>query len=257
MESSFTLFRVRGIAIGAHWTWLLVFAMVVWSLATALFPARYPDLDGSTYVVMALVAAVVLFGSVVLHELGHALRALEEGMPIKGITLWLFGGVAQLAGSPPSAGAEFRVAACGPVVSAVLAVVFGAAAGLAGWAGWPAAVQGTLEYLGWLNLALLGFNVVPALPLDGGRVLRAWLWQRQRSFTAATRSAARAGQAFAFVLIAVGLAGLFTGSGPGGIWSAFLGWFLLQAAQGEAAQATIREALGGLRVRDVMAPGAP
>ena len=252
MESTFTLLRVRGIAIGAHWSWLFVFALVVWSLATVVFPAEYHGLDGSIPVVMALVAAVVLFGSVILHELGHALRALEEGMPIKGITLWLFGGVAHLAGPPPSAGAEFRVAACGPVVSAGLAAGFGALGWLAAAAGGPAPVRVTLEYLAWINLVLLGFNLVPALPLDGGRVLRAWLWQRQQSFTAATRSAARAGKAFGYMLVAIGVTGVFTGTGGSGIWFVVVGWFLIQAAQGEATQALVRHALGDLRVRDVM-----
>lgn len=252
MEPSFTLLRVRGIAIGAHWSWLLVFAIVVWSLATVLFPATYPELDGSTHVVMALVASLVLFTSVLLHELGHALRALREGIPIRGITLWLFGGVAHLGGTPPSPGAEFRVAACGPLVSAGLAAAFFLAAWIGDSVGMPRAVQGTVDYLGRINLLLLAFNLVPALPLDGGRVLRAWLWHRRRSFTAATRSAAAAGKFFGFVLIAVGLVGLFSGGDTGGLWLAFLGWFLVQAASAEAAQALVRRALEGVRVGDVM-----
>ena len=252
MESSFTLLKVRGIAIGAHWSWLFVFAIVVWSLGTVLFPATYPGLDGSTHLIMALVAAVVLFTSVLLHELGHALRALSEGLPIKGITLWLFGGVAHLGGSPPSPGAEFRVAACGPAVSAALAVGFYMAAWIGDSMGWPGAIQGTVDYLGRINLLLLAFNLVPARPLDGGRVLRAWLWHRQRSFTAATRSAAAVGKLFGFVLMAIGLTGLLSGADAGGIWLAFLGWFLVQAASAEAAQAILRRALDGIRVGDVM-----
>ena len=254
MESSFTLLRVRGIAIGAHWSWLIVFAIVVWSLGTVLFPATYPELDGSTHLVMAMVAAIVLFTSVLLHELGHALRALSEGLPIKGITLWLFGGVAHLGGTPPSPGAEFRVAACGPAVSAALAAGFYVAAWIGDSMGWPGAIQGTVDYLGRINLLLLAFNLVPALPLDGGRVLRAWLWHRQRSFTAATRSAAAVGKVFGFVLVAVGLLGIWTGGGTGGIWLAFLGWFLVRAASSEATQAILRRALDGVRVGDVMDP---
>lgn len=252
MESSFTLLRVRGIAIGAHWSWLIVFAIVVWSLGTVLFPATYPDLDGSTHLIMAMVAAVVLFTSVLLHELGHALRALSEGLPIKGITLWLFGGVAHLGGTPPSPGAEFRVAACGPAVSAALAAGFYVAAWIGDSMGWPGAVQGTVDYLGRINLLLLAFNLVPALPLDGGRVLRAWLWHRQRSFAAATRSAAVVGKVFGFVLIAFGLMGIWTGGDTGGIWLALIGWFLVRAASAEATQAILRRALDGVRVGDVM-----
>lgn len=255
MESTFTLFKVRGIAIGLNWSWLLVFALVVWSLAQALFPATYPGLGGTTYLFMALVAAVAFFGSVLLHELGHALRAQREGMPIKGITLWLFGGVAHLAGSPPSAGAEFRVAIFGPVISALLAGGFIGAAWIGDQLNWPGPLQGVVDYLGRINLLVLAFNLIPALPLDGGRVLRSWLWRRQRSFTAATRSAARVGQAFGWMLVAIGVAGLLGGgSGFGGLWIAFIGWFLIQAARAERDQALARRALGGLRVGDLMRP---
>ncbi len=254
MESTFTLLRVRGIPIGVHWSWLLVFAIVVWSLATALFPVTYPGLDGSTYLVMAAVSAAVFFGSVLLHELGHALCGIREGVPIHGITLWLLGGVAKLQGNPPSPPAEFRVAICGPLVTLALALAFTAAALVGDRFDWPASVQGVVDYLARINALVLAFNLVPALPLDGGRVLRSWLWRRQQSFAAATRSAARAGQAFGFMLIAIGLLGLFGGTGPGGIWFAFLGWFLVQAAQSEAAMASVRQALGGAKVRDVMTP---
>lgn len=251
MESTFTLLRVRGIPIGVHWSWLFIFAIVVWSLASELFPATYPGLEGSTYLAMAAVAALVLFTSVLLHELGHALRALREGLPIDGITLWLLGGVAKMRGNPPSPGSEFRVAICGPAVSLALAAGFGAAALAGDRLDWPDAAQGVIDYLARINLLVLAFNLVPALPLDGGRVLRSWLWWRQQSFIAATRSAARAGRAFGILLIAIGLLGLF-GGGPGGIWFAFLGWFMLQAAQSETAMAESRRALAGTRVGDVM-----
>ncbi len=254
MESTFTLLRVRGIPIGVHWSWLFIFAIVVWSLGSALFPATYPNLDGSTYLVMALAAAVIFFASVLLHELGHAFRSVREGVPIDGITLWLLGGVARLRGNPPSPPAEFRVAICGPLVTLVLAGGFGAAALLGDRLDWPGAVQGVVDYLARINGLLLAFNMVPALPLDGGRVLRSWLWHRQQSFTAATRSAARVGQAFGLMLIAIGLLGLFGGGGPGGIWFVFLGWFLLQAAQAELTMAQVRRALAGRKIRDVMTP---
>ncbi|HEX2274981.1 MAG TPA: CBS domain-containing protein [Acidimicrobiales bacterium] len=254
MESTFTLLRVRGIPIGVHWSWLFVFAIVVWSLATALFPATYPDLEGSTYVAMALAAAAVFFASVLLHELGHALRGVREGVPIEGITLWLLGGVARLRGNPPSPPAEFRVAIYGPLVTLVLTAAFGAAALVGDRLDWPASFQGVVDYLARINGLLLAFNMVPALPLDGGRVLRSWLWHRQQSFAAATRSAARVGQAFGLMLIAIGLLGLFDGGGQGGIWFVFLGWFLLQAAQAEVTMAEVRRALAGRKVGEVMTP---
>lgn len=252
MESSFTVMRVRGIPIGAHWSWLLVFGLVVWSLAAALFPATYPGLSDTAYLVMAVVAAVVFFASVLAHELAHALRALREGIRLHGITLWLLGGVAHLRTTPASPGAEFRVAIAGPLVTAVLTVAFGALNLLGDRAGWPGAVQGVVDYLARINLVVLGFNLVPALPLDGGRVLRAWLWHRQRSFTRATASAAAAGRAFGIALVTIGLLGFFTGTGLGGLWFVFLGWFLVQAAQAEAMAAQIRRVLRGVPVRDVM-----
>lgn len=252
MESTFTLLRVRGIPIGVHWSWLFVFVIVVWSLATSLFPSTYPGLDGSTYVAMAAVSAVAFFGSVLLHELGHALRGVREGVAIDGITLWLLGGVAKLQGNPPSPPAEFRVAVCGPVMTLGLAAAFAAAAIVGDRLGWPDAAQGVVDYLARINGLVLAFNLVPALPLDGGRVLRSWLWRRQQSFAAATRSAARAGQAFGLMLIAIGLLGLFQRSGPGGIWFAFLGWFLVQAAQSEAAMAQVHQVLGGTKVGELM-----
>jgi PDZ domain-containing secreted protein/Zn-dependent protease len=267
MDATVQFLRVRGVSIGAHWSWFLIFAIVVWSLATALFPATYPGLDGTTYLVMALAAAALFFGSVLAHELGHALRGIREGLPIEGITLWLLGGVARLGGTPPSPGAEFRVAIFGPLITALAILVFGGAMFVGERLAWPAAVRGVADYVTRINAIVLAFNLVPALPLDGGRVLRAWLWRRQRSFLAATHSAARAGQAFAVVLIVIGLLDLFGGASMSGVWLAFLGWFLLQAAQSERVMATVRMALGGARVRDVMTengaatgpapPGAP
>lgn len=252
MESSVTVLRVRGIAIGIHWNWLLVFGIVVWSLARSLFPATYPGLDGSTYVAMAVVAALLFFGSILLHELGHALRAQREGIPIRRITLWLLGGVAHLEQLPPSPEAEFRVAIVGPATTAALAAAFGLAAWLGDRVNAPVAAQGVVDYVARINLVVLLFNLIPALPLDGGRVLRAWLWRREGSFIAATRSAGRASRVFGFMLVAVGLLNPFAGAGLGGIWLVFLGWFVLQAAQGENELADAGRALGLGRVGDVM-----
>lgn len=254
MESSFTFLRIRGIPIGAHWTWTFVFALIAWSLGSQLFPRTYPGLDGTTYLVMGLVSAILFFSSILLHELGHAFRALKEGMKIEGITLWLFGGVARFSGMFPSAGAEFRIAAAGPAVSVALAVLFLGMAFAGRELGWPESAHGVVDYLGRINALLVGFNLVPALPLDGGRILRAWLWHRQQDFAAATLSASRAGQAFAYVLITLGILGFFTQAVTGGVWFVFLGWFLLQAAQAEASFALLRRAFRDLRVRDLMTP---
>ncbi|HYZ92185.1 MAG TPA: CBS domain-containing protein [Actinomycetota bacterium] len=253
MESSFRLFRFRGIDVGANWSWLLVFALLVFQLWQS-FPRTYPEVSSSAAFAMAVVAIVVFFISLLLHELGHAVQALKEGMEIDGITLWFFGGVARFKGMFPSAGAEFRIAIAGPVVTAVLVGVFaGITAGLNAL-DVPGHVVGVSDYLARINGILLAFNLVPALPLDGGRVLRSYLWYRQQSFTAATVSAARAGRAFGGVLIGIGLLGLFTGVGQGGLFIAFLGWFLLQAARAEVSFAEFRQAVGGMRVRNLMTP---
>lgn len=252
MESSFTFFRVRGIPIGAHWSWLLIFGYIVWAWAGQVFPSAYPGFDVSTYRLMAAAAGVVFFVSLLLHELGHALRALREGMEIDGITLWALGGVAKFKGMFPSAGAEFRIAIAGPLVTLVLAAVFGGATAVLNGLKAPAAIGAVTDYLWQINTILLVFNMIPALPLDGGRVLRAYLWHRQANFAAATVSAARAGRAFGAVLLAVGVLGFFTQAGPQAFLFVFLGWFLMQAAQAEVAYARFSQALGGLHVRDLM-----
>jgi PDZ domain-containing secreted protein/CBS domain-containing protein len=171
---------------------------------------------------------------------------------VSGITLWLFGGVARFEGMFPSAGAEFRIAIAGPVVSLALGLAFAAAGLLGDNAGLPEQVVGVATYLGRINLIVLAFNMVPALPLDGGRVLRAWLWHRQRSFTAATLSAARAGTAFAYVLMGAGFLSLFSSAVTGGIWFIVLGFFLFQAAQSEAQYAQLAKVFRPLKVRDLM-----
>ena len=249
MTTSIELGRIFGIRIGINWSWLVVFALIAWTLAVGVFPATNPGLSDGTYVAMAIVAAVLFFASLLLHELGHAFEARREGMEIEGITLWLFGGVAKFKGMFPSAGAEFRIAIAGPLVSLVLGVVFS----LGAWAiSTTDAVDAVAAWLGYINLTLLVFNMLPALPLDGGRVLRSALWHTRGDFLGATRAAARFGRGFAFLFIAGGVfLFIFQGSFSGA-WLAFIGWFLLQAATAEDRYALVRESLAGVRVRDLM-----
>ena len=241
MNASFKLGRIAGIEIGIHWTWLAVFALMVWSLAENVFPNQNEGLGGGTYLAMAVVAAVIFFLSILLHELGHAVQARREGMEIDGITLWLFGGVAQFKGMFPSAGAEFRIAIAGPLVSLALGL---------GFVGGAVLVRGVQEVDG--VLAWLVFNLLPALPLDGGRILRSAIWALRHDFRSATRIAAGIGRGFGFLFIAAGLAMFFWASATSGLWLAFIGWFLLGAASAESRHLAAREALGGLRVRDLM-----
>ncbi|HSI98371.1 MAG TPA: site-2 protease family protein [Gaiellaceae bacterium] len=250
MGSSFELGRIAGIRVGLHWSWIVVFALFVWLLSTSIFPATNPDLAEGTHLAMAFVAAVLFFGSVLLHELGHALQARRERIEIEGITLWLFGGVATLKGTFKSAGAEFRVAIAGPAVSLLLGIFFIGVALLDN----PDAVDGVAAWLGYINIALLVFNLVPAVPLDGGRILHSVLWHLKGDFARATRTATALGRGFGFVLIGGGVASFILGNPVSGVWLVFLGWFLLAAAGAEGQYASARQALQGLHVRDLMAP---
>jgi Zn-dependent protease/predicted transcriptional regulator len=250
VRDSVTIGRFAGISVGVNWSWLIVFALIAWTLATSIFPSTNPGLGDGAYVAMALVAALLFFTSLLLHEYGHALQARRDGMEIEGITLWLFGGVAKFKGMFPSAGAEFRIAVAGPLVSLGLGVLFLAIPMLVGL---PASVDGVVFWLGSINVALLVFNLLPALPLDGGRILRSLLWHVRGEFGSATRLAAGIGRGFGYLFVAAGVALLVFASPVTGIWLAFVGWFLLQAAGAEDRYVAAREALGGLRVRDVMA----
>ena len=249
MTSSVELGRIAGIRIGAHWSLLVVFALIVWSLASAVFPDQNEGLSDGTYLAMAIVAALFFFASILLHELGHAFQAMREGMEIDGITLWLFGGVAQFRGTFPSAGAEFRIAIAGPIVSLLLGLFFVAIAGVTTM---TPEVDGVAAWLGYINLTLLIFNLLPALPLDGGRVLRAALWGARDNFDWATRVAGNVGRGFGFLFIAGGIALFVFANSFSGAWLAFIGWFLLGAASAETRTLLVREALRGLRVRDLM-----
>ena len=248
MNPGLTIGRIAGVRVGVHWSWLIVFALITWTLAAAVFPERNPGLSDAAYLAMALVASASYFGGLLLHEVGHALQARRERMEIDGITLWLFGGVAAFRGDFPSALAELRIALAGPLVTAALTLGFALVAALS----LPDAVDGVATWLAVINLALLVFNLLPALPLDGGRVLHAvlWRWRGDRRF--ATTVGAGTGRAFAFLMIVGGLGLALAGAGAAGIWFAFLGWFLLQAATAEQRDFMLRDALGDLRVDDLM-----
>jgi len=250
VRDSITIGRIAGIKFGINWSWLIVFALIAWTLATRVFPESNPGLGDGTYVAMAIVAGLVFFTSLLLHELGHALQARRDGVEIEGITLWLFGGVAKFKSMFPSAGAEFRIAIAGPLVSLALGLLFLA---LPAVLPLPATVDGVLFWLGTINLMLLVFNLLPAFPLDGGRVLRSALWYARGDFARATHLAALIGRGFGYAFVGLGVAFLVFASPVSGIWFAFIGWFLLQAAGAEDRYIAAREALAGLRVRDVMA----
>jgi Zn-dependent protease/CBS domain-containing protein len=251
LKPTISLGRIGGVAIGINWTWLIVFGLIVWSLAAAVFPESNPGLGAGVYVAMAVVASSLFFASILLHELGHAVQARREGMRVEGITLWVFGGVARFSGMFPSAGAEFRIAIAGPLVTLAIAAVL---LPMAAWLPLPSAVDGVFAWLGRINLFLLAFNMLPAFPLDGGRVLRSALWRWKRDFTWATHAAGRIGRGFGQAMIAFGVATTLLLAAPGGLWLALIGWFLIMAAQAETQMVAMREAFGGLRVHDIMVP---
>ncbi len=246
------LFRVRGVPVRVGWSWLLIVGLVLWSLAASLFPSRYPGLGGPTYLAMAAVATILFFASVLLHELSHTLRSLREGVPVRGITLWLFGGVSEADEEMRGPAVEFRIVLAGPLASAALAGAFLLASLLAGAVGVAAPWVGVLTYLAQVNALLLAFNLVPALPLDGGRLLHALLWWRTKDSAQATIDAALPGRAFAGVLVAVGLVTMLVAGSLGGLWFVLIGWFLLEAVRQEVRAARVAEAFTGLRVRDLM-----
>ena len=255
------LFRLLGIPVSVDVSWLLILALLTLSFAEGFptilheyFPGDTHQLAQADYWIMGLVTALAFFTCIVLHEFGHALVARSRGMPISGITLFLFGGVSELGEEPTSAGTEFLMAVAGPLVSAVLAAVFWVVAVVGYQGGWPHPVVIVLGYLATINGLVLIFNMVPAFPLDGGRVLRSILWGATGNVRRATRWASAVGQAFAWVLIAWGVLQFFSHNWVGGIWSALIGMFLNGAAKSSYQQVLIRQALQGEPVRRFMNP---
>ncbi len=254
MEASIRLGRIRGIEIGLHYSWLLVFALLTYSLAVGVFPSWYPGWSSGTYWAVGAVASLLLFASVLAHELGHSLMAQSRGVPVVSIVLFIFGGVAQLADEARRARDEFLIAVAGPLVSVLIGIV-----SLVLWPiveGVNQPLGAVLEYLGWANLILVAFNSIPAYPLDGGRVLRAVLWGTMRNLVRATRIASAIGVAIGFVFMAGGLFLVFR-SPLSGIWLIALGWFLQNAAQQSYQQLLIRRFFEGVRVGQLMEPDPP
>jgi Zn-dependent protease/CBS domain-containing protein len=248
MDGNLTVGRFGGVELKLNWSLLAVIALIVWSLAEGVFPDTNPGLSHATYIAMASVAALLFLASIALHELGHSWVARREGIDVDSITLWLFGGVSQLKGRFASPGAEFRVAVAGPLVSILLGVIFI----LIALAGPPSEVDGVAAWLGYINLILAAFNLLPASPLDGGRVLHSILWRAKGDFAWATRVASEIGQGFGYLFIALGIAMFIFEGAFSGAWLAFIGWFLLQGAKAEARYVATEQALRGLRVRDLM-----
>ncbi|MFZ5447687.1 MAG: site-2 protease family protein [Thermodesulfobacteriota bacterium] len=246
------LFKLLGFEVNIDLSWVIIAVLVTWSLAAGLFPYLYPGLDRETYWLMGLVGALGLFISIVAHEFCHSLVARKFGMPMKGITLFIFGGVAEMGDEPPTAKAEFTMAIVGPISSLVIAAVFYLIyrAGVAG--GWDTPVNGVIYYIAYINAILAAFNILPAFPLDGGRVLRSILWGVKGNLRWATRVSSTIGSAFGIGLIVFGIFQFMGGNIIGGLWMFLIGMFLRNAAQMSYQQLLVRKALEGEKVRRFM-----
>ena len=252
MRETVSLGRIAGVKVGINWSALAIVVVIVVGLATGQLPSQYAGHSPVAYLAAAVIAAVLFLASLLAHELAHAIVARRNGVQVHSIVLWLLGGVAQLEGEPRTPGADFRIAVVGPLTSLGAGAVFGAGAAIAAAADADRLTVGVLIYLASTNLLLAVFNLIPAAPLDGGRVLRAALWRRRGNRDSAAVTAARAGRVVGFALAGIGLLeSLMTGT-LNGIWLALIGWFLVSAATAEEQQARIGSRLSGLRVGDVM-----
>jgi Zn-dependent protease len=249
VTGSIRLGRLLGITVQVHVTWFLAVWAIAWSLARGVFPQRLPGLPQETYWAMGFAGALLLFASVLVHELGHALVARRFRIPTRSITLFLFGGVAQIAREPERPAHELWVALAGPATSLALAALFR----LLTPSGEPVPATALMGYLSLVNLLLAGFNLLPAFPLDGGRVLRAVLWWLV-GLEQATRIATTMGHVTAAAFMALGVLAVFTGRPVDGLWLILIGWFLDQGAGTSYQQMLLRHALRGVRVKDIMTP---
>ncbi|OGW49644.1 MAG: peptidase M50 [Nitrospirae bacterium GWC2_57_9] len=249
-----TLFRILGFAVRVDLSWLILALLVTWSLAVGLFPNARLGLAVSTYWWMGLAGAAGMFVSILFHEFCHSLVARRFGMPMKGITLFIFGGVAEMDDEPPGPRAEFYMAVAGPLSSIVLGLAFYVALLALEGSKALAAVTGVLGYLAFINWVLAAFNLIPAFPLDGGRVLRAALWHWKKDLRSATRIASRLGSAFGLVIIFLGVVNILLGNVIGGLWQFMIGMFLRSAAQMSYQQVLVRRSLQGAPVARFMNP---
>ena len=248
----FRLGSIFGFEIRVDLSWFLIFFLILWSLTASLFPANYPQLPEATYLLMGIVGTLLFFASLVAHELAHSLVAKAKGIPVEGITLFVFGGMARTRMDAETPGDEFQIAVVGPLLSLVLAGLFALIWWLGRHAGWTVAVTGVARYLSSINLVLAIFNLLPGFPLDGGRLFRSVIWKATGDLEKATRIASWGGQFFAYLIIALGFVQLFAGNLLGGLWLVLIGWFLANAAEMSYQQHLIHTGLKGVPAKEVM-----
>ncbi len=255
MEASLKLGKIRGIDIGVHYTWIFIFGLLTYSLAVDFFPAFYGNWTTAQYWSIAVIASLLLFASVVAHELGHSLVAISRGIPVKSITLFIFGGVASLSQDTQDARTEFQVAIAGPAVSFIIAA---ASFGLM-YAFRPISQQGEgiFLYLAWANGLLVAFNLIPGFPLDGGRVFRSIVWAISHSMERATRIAGTVGVVIGYGFIILGVFLIFNSLLISGIWFIAIGWFLQNAAQQSMQQFQMQQQFQDVPIGTLMRPNPP
>jgi len=253
MRQSIRLGRIAGIPIGMHWT-VVVIAALITDMLLGVLPTAIPHQSAGLYWAVAVAGSVLFIAALAAHEIAHAIVARRCGVQVRSVTLWAMGGIAELAGEPPTARADLQIAIAGPVTSLAAGLVFGGAAILdRSWHG-PAVVTAMLAWLSMMNVALAVFNLLPGAPLDGGRILRGLLWKRYGDRQRASRAAARSGQVLGIGICAIGVLELLAWRGIGGLWLMLIGWFLVTMARAEQQSDAAREALAGLLVRDIMLP---
>jgi len=245
-QGSWKLGTIMGIPIRVHFSWFIIFGLITWSLSTFYFPEAAPDLPASSYWVKGILASLLLFVSVGFHELAHSFVAKKYKISIESITLFIFGGVAQMQGEPPNPKAEFRIALAGPLSSFFLAALFFFLSTIT-----ADGIKALYSYLAQINFVIAMFNLIPGFPMDGGRVLRSILWKKKKDFFYATRKASSIGRKIAIFFFFYGLLSVFAHM-PGGLWLMLIGWFLYTAAQSSYQQSTLQESLSGIRVKDIM-----
>lgn len=249
-RAGISLFQVKGIRINIDYSWFIIFFLILLSLSVGYFPFRYPEQSPWLYVVMGVVATLLFFVSILMHELTHAMMARRCGIHIPAITLFIFGGMAHMGAEAKTPKTEFKIAVVGPLMSLALAGVFYLAWKMLGQQVSPLSV--IFQYLAWINLALAIFNLVPAFPLDGGRVFRAWWWWKTNSLERATRLASNFGKGFAYSLMVLGALQIFGGMLIGGIWLILIGMFLRGIAEGSYQELVLRQSLEGISAQETM-----
>jgi Zn-dependent protease/CBS domain-containing protein len=266
VRGSLKIGRISGIDIGIHYSWILAFGLFIWIFARGTFPQAFPEWSLSTYWSAGVIMSIMIFVSVLIHELCHSLVARSRGLKVSSIVFFVFGGVSNIEKEPEKASVEFVMSVAGPLSSLVLAILFIA---LSYWLYYPgnifkpvglvSPVIGVLYYIGWVNLLLGVFNIIPGFPLDGGRVLRSIIWGITRNLHRATMIAGNVGRAFGWILIILGVLSLFNiniwifqGGLINGIWLIFIGWFLTSAADNVMKETTLQQELAGVKVKEVM-----